>query len=106
MTPDTIHLPDDTTTQPILRFIAATALADCVTVGYDGGSQVVRADRSLTMLSTGERHLWSLVASLAKGDLRDLLGHADSVSLAALSDLFARLAFQGMRMPEDVGGAA
>ena len=106
MTPDEIHLPDDTTTQPILRFIAATALADCVTVGYDGGAQVVRADRPLTMLSAREQYLWSLVASLAKGDLSYLPERADSVTLAALSDLFARLAFQGMRMPEDAGGAA
>ena len=103
MTPDEIYLPDDTTTQPILRFVAATALADCVTVGYDGGAQVVRADRGL---STREQYLWSLVASLAKGDLSYLPERADSVTLAALSDLFARLAFQGMRMPEDVGGAA
>jgi len=89
-----IHIPDDRWEGPILRFVESSPLAACATVGWDNGAKVVRADRPILTFSTGERHLWALLASLTSGDLRALLGHADSLTLAALSDMFARITME------------
>ena len=91
MTAEQITVPTDRLTGPILRLVESTALAGCSTVGYDGGLNVVRADRPVAWFSTGEQNLWALLASLCAGDLRTLLEHADSVTTAALSDMFARI---------------
>lgn len=83
-----IQVPQDRWTEPLLRFVAASPLAGCTTVGFDGGARVVRTDRNILTLSTSEKHLWDLLASLTSGDLRALLNHADLGTLGALSVLF------------------
>lgn len=91
MTPEQITVPTDRLTQPILRLVESTALAGCCTAGWDNGVNVVRADRLVASFSTGERNLWALLSSLCGGEMRTLLEHADSVTTAALSDMFARI---------------
>jgi hypothetical protein len=87
-------VPDDRFTQPVLTFIERSPLADCTTTGYDGGRHVVRTDRPLLTLSTGEQRLWTFLRSLVAGDVRSLLEHADQHTLGAVADLFNGIAYQ------------
>lgn len=87
----TIHLPDNALTPTLLRFIDVSPLSYCCTVGYDGGTQVVRTDRALVQLSDAERFLWEFLESVVKGPWGAFLDRADGITTAALSDLFAHL---------------
>lgn len=100
---DTLTIPDTRFTDAILHFVAGSPLAACTTTGFDLGSHIVRTDRPLAMLSDGERHLWAFLRSLVAGDLRDLLGAVDSLTTAAMGDLFARVTLAGYDAP--VGAA-
>jgi len=94
---DSIVIPADRFSPHLLAFIANSPLAARTTVGYDGGVQVVRTDLPPGVLSSGEQALWTVLRSLACGDLRTLLVAADSVTTAALADLFARITFDAAR---------
>lgn len=94
MSGEQIHMPQDRWTDALLEFITESPLWACVTVGYDGGVQVVRADRAFYDLSSGEQQLWLLLKSLASGasvDMRAVLNHADEATLRALSRMFRLL---------------
>lgn len=65
---DTIHIPDHLT-DTIRTLHADTPLAACASVGYEGGGFIIRIDRDLEDLSTGERELWALLRSLLAGSL-------------------------------------
>lgn len=87
----TILLPNNALTPSLLRFLEVSPLSYCVTVGYDGGCQVVRTDRDRLQLSDAERFLWDFVESVVKGPWGEFLDRADGITTAALSDLFAHL---------------
>lgn len=92
---DKIVIPDGQLGAALELFIDDTALSYCATIGHDNingvGTRVLVADRHLASFSGGERHLWKLAASVASGELRELIEGVDAPSLGAIGDLFALL---------------
>lgn len=88
---ENITIPNDRWTDALITFVDHSPLSACTTLGFDGGVRILRADRDVALFSTGERNLWDLLKSLTHGDLHTVLNHADTITLAALGDLFARL---------------
>lgn len=73
----------------VRAYLDAGPLGLCTTVGHDGGALVVRTDRDLALLSTGERLAWDALGALLAGDLLD----RPDVCLP-LADLLARAALE------------
>ena len=77
--------------QRVRAFLESGPLGDVTTVGHDGGALVVRTDRDLVLLSTGERLAWGALGALLAGDLLD----RPEVCMP-LSNLLARAALEGV----------